>query len=209
VFNLYQKNSSGTGQDELLLKTANDKLIDDWSADGRYIVYEETDPKTKKDLWVLPLFGDRKPVRLLGTPFNERNASLSPDGRWIAYDSDETGQNQVYVQSFPTSFGKWQVSTGNRSGQLARWRFDGKEMFYDAAGPMMAVDLTGTVAGREFKAGTPRELFFGLTGGLLPHNYDVSRAGDRFLLDTIRNISGSPAAAPIVVVLNWKSGLKQ
>jgi Tol biopolymer transport system component len=206
VFNLYQKNSGGTGQDELLLKTANNKLIDDWSADGRYILYQEADPKTKDDLWVLPLFGDRKLARFLATPFRERNASFSPDGRWIAYDSDETGQFQVYVQSFPASGGKWQVSAGSRQGSLPRWRSDGKEMFYDAGGPMMAVDLAGTVAGREFKAGAPRQLFTGLQG-LLPHNYDLSPKGDRFLVDTNRDLS-STAAAPIVVVLNWKTGLK-
>jgi Tol biopolymer transport system component len=207
VFNLYQKDSRGTGQDELLLKTANNKLIDDWSADGRYILYQEADPKTKDDLWVLPLFGDRKPVRFLATPFRERDASFSPDGRWIAYDSDETGQFQVYVQSFPASGGKWQVSAGRLSGQLARWRSDGKEMFYDAGGPMMAVDLAGTVAGREFKAGAPRQLFTGLLA-FAPHNYDLSPRGDRFLVDTSRDLTIA-ASPPIVVVLNWKSGLKQ
>jgi Tol biopolymer transport system component len=120
VFNLYQKSAGGTQDDGLLLKTPNNKLIDDWSADGKYILYEETDPKTKGDLWVLPTFGDRKPIRYLATPFNERTAAFSPDGRWIAYTSDESGTNQVYVQSFPVSSRKYQVSAGRPSGQLPR-----------------------------------------------------------------------------------------
>ena len=91
VFSICTQSSGGTGEDELLLKTSNNKYIDDWSADGKYILYEETDPKTKGDLWLLPLFGDRKPVRLLGTPFNEWEGSFSPDGRWLAYNSDESG----------------------------------------------------------------------------------------------------------------------
>jgi hypothetical protein len=169
--------------------------------------YEEADPKTKTDLWILPMFGDRRPVRLLGTPFNERNASFSRDGRWIAYDSDETGQNQVYVQSFPASGGKWQVSAGTRTGSHTRWRPGGKEMIYDSSGTLMAVDLTGTVAGREFKAGIPRQMVTGLVP-LNPHNYDLSPGGDRFLVVTNRDLSASQDA-PIVVVVNWKSGLRQ
>jgi serine/threonine protein kinase/dipeptidyl aminopeptidase/acylaminoacyl peptidase len=212
VFNLYQKNSSGTGEDELLLKTANNKLIDDWSPDGRYILYEEEDPKTKTDLWILPTFGDRKPVRFLATLFNERGASFSPDGHWIAYQSDESGGKQVYVQSFPVAGGKWQVSVGNRQYSYPRWRSDGKELFHDASGQLMSVDLTGTVAGGEFKAATPRPLFFGLQD-LSPHNYDLSPDGSRFLLVTGRDFvtatGQSPIGLPLVVVLNWQSGLKQ
>jgi Tol biopolymer transport system component len=204
VFNLYRKNSAGTGEEELLLKTPNNKIIDDWSADGRYILYEEVDPKNKEDLWVLPLFGDRKPIKFMGTPFNEWLASFSPDGHWIAYTSDESGRSQVYVQSFPTASGKWQVST-TASGSGPRWRHDSKEIFYDGAGPMMAVDLTGTVPGGQFKAGTSQQLFTGLMN-LPPHNFDLSADGKRFLVVSGRDLAGAPS--PIVVVLNWKLGLK-
>ena len=206
VFNLYQKSSGGTGEDELLLKTPNNKLLDDWSADGRYILYQEGDPKTKADLWILPLVGDRKPMRFLGTPFNERYASFSPDGRWIAYESDESGTAQVYVQGFPASGRKWLISTKAAISTFPRWRPDGKELFYDAAGPLMAVDLTGTVPGGELKVGTPQQLFAGLQA-LAPHNYDVTPGGRRFLLVAAQNLVTGPA--PIVVVLNWKSGLRQ
>jgi len=205
VFNLYQKNSSGTGDDELLLKTPNNKLLNDWSADGRYLLYQEDDPKTKSDVWVLPLFGDRKPVRVLGTPFNEQSASFSPDGRWIAYSSDESGTSQVYVQDFPASGGKWQISTGaSFITAFPRWRPDGKELFYDRMGQMMAVDLTGTMPGGPFKAGTPQELFPGLSN-LPPHNYDITPGGQRFLVLAATNLAAGPA--PIVVVMNWKTGL--
>ena len=204
VFNLYQKNSSQAGDDELLLKTPNNKLLNDWSADGRYLLYQELDPKTNGDLWVLPLFGDRKPARVLGTPFNEQFASFSPDGRWIGYVSDESGIRQVYVQGFPAFGGKWQISTGTSDTSFPRWRSDGKELFYDRQGQLMAVDLTGTLPGGPFKAGTPQELFSGLSN-LPPHNYDVTPGGQRFLVIAATNLAAGPS--PIVVVLNWKTGL--
>ena len=111
----------------------------------------------------------------------------------------------MYVQNFPASGRKWQVST--KFGHSPRWRPDGKELFYDAGSPLTAVDLTGTVPGGEFKAGTPQELFDGLLGGFPPHNYDVTPGGRRFLLLAAQNLATGPT--PIVVVLNWKSGLKQ
>jgi eukaryotic-like serine/threonine-protein kinase len=207
IFNLYQKGTGGTGDDELLLKTPNSKLINDWSSDGRYILYQEDDPQTKHDLWVLPTFGDRKPIRYLATPFSERNASFSPDGRWIVYDSNESGANQIYVQSFPVSGRKYQISTGRTASQLPRWAPNGREIFYDAAGPLTAVDIT--VAGTELKAGVPHELFTALSA-LPPHNYDVTRSGDRFLVVTNRLISAAgPTTMPIVVVLNWQTGLRR
>ena len=202
VQNVYRKNSAGVGEDELLLKTQYLKIIDDWSPDGRYILYEESDPKNKFDLWILPLFGDHpKPMRFLGTPFNERAGTFSPDERWIAYESDESGTYQVYVQSFPASGRKWQIST--KQGFSPRWSHDGKTLFYDAGGPMMAVGLT--VTGGDLKASVPRQLFTGLQG-FPPHPYDIDPLRNRFLVDTNQDLSTGPV---LVVVLNWKSGLKQ
>jgi Tol biopolymer transport system component len=100
----------------------------DWSSDGRFLTYYRTDPKTGLDIWVLPLDGDRKPFPLIQTEFNESQSQFSPDGRWVAYVSDETGGPQIYVQSFPKLTGKWQVSTDG--GTQPRWRHDGKELFY-------------------------------------------------------------------------------
>lgn len=202
VFNLYVKDAGGTAADELLLKTPHNKTIEDWSADGRHILYSEDDPATRADLWVLPLIGESKPTRIVATPFIDYGASFSPDGRWIGYTSDENGQGRVFVQAFPPAGGKWQVST--TSGYFPRWRPDGKELFFDGVGTLMAVDLTGTVPGGAFKAGAPQRLFLGLQN-LPPHNYDVTSGGRRFLVVSMPSIM---EGSPIVVVLNWMTGLK-
>ena len=201
VFNIYVKASNGIGEDQVLLETPNNKTIWDWSADGRFILYEEIDPTTKRDLWALPLTGDRKPMRLLSTPADEYAGAFSPDGRWVAYASNESGSYQVYVQGFPEPRGKWQISTDPTS-TFPRWSRDGKELFYDSTAELMAVDVSGTVAG-EFKPGTPRELFTALRG-LGGHNFDVSPDGRRFI---VISEGLETSSAPIVVVLNWMSGL--
>jgi hypothetical protein len=146
-------------------------------------------------------------MRLLGTAFNERYASFSPDGRWIAYTSDEGGRLHVYVQAFPSSDRKWQVSTTpTRNNAYPRWRPDGKELFYDSGGTMTAVELIGTQPGGEFKAGAPQELFRGLMGGIR-QNYDVTPGGRRFLIVSAQDLEAGPPS--IVVVMNWTSGLKR
>jgi serine/threonine protein kinase len=109
---VYQKPSSGSGQQQLLLQTAAANVwAYDWSRDGKFIVYAQDAEQTKRDLWLLPLEGDHKPVPYLQTPFTETNGQFSPDGRWMAYASDETGQSQVYVQAIPSAGAKYQVST--------------------------------------------------------------------------------------------------
>ncbi len=112
--------------------------------------------KTQGDLWILPLLGDRKPFPILQSSYSEANGEFSNDGKWIAYDSDESGKTEVYVRPFPdVQSGKWQVSSGG--GTLPRWRRDGKELFYVSAdADLMAVDIS-TVSG--FQAGLPKRLF--------------------------------------------------
>jgi Tol biopolymer transport system component/tRNA A-37 threonylcarbamoyl transferase component Bud32 len=202
VFNIYVKASNLTGEEQLLLETPHNKTVTDWSADGRFILYEEIDPKTRRDIWALPLLGDRKPVRLLSTEHDEFGAAFSPDGRWIAYASSEGGSPHVFVQGFPDQLGRWQISTGTL-GTAPRWSRDGKELFYDSSSDLMAVDVSGTIRGGEFKAGTPRELFTGLRG-LGGHAFDVAPDGRRFI---VISEGLETSSAPIVVVLNWMSGL--
>jgi Tol biopolymer transport system component len=159
AYDLYQKPASGAGKDEPLLKSTTAKWPDDWSLDGKFILYENVDPKTKYDLWVLPMFGDRKPLACLQTEFNETHARFSPDGRWVAYVSDESGRAEVYVQSFPATGGKWQISSGG--GDEPLWRRDGKELFYVAAdGKLMAAEVNQSAS--TFQAGVPKPLFVSL-----------------------------------------------
>ncbi len=148
---------------------------------------------------MLPMSGDRKPMPVVRTDSNEMGGQVSPDGRWIAYASDELGQWEVYVAAFPGPGGKWQVSSG---GSQPRWRRDGKELFYLAADrKLMAVEIK---AGGDFGAGPAVPLFetrARYTGDMA---YDVSPDGQRFLV----SVPTTQTASPITVVLNWQSGLK-
>lgn len=149
---IYWKLASGTGPDEALLESTDRKSVEDWSGDGRFLVYNTgNNPKTRDDLWALPLSGDRKPVPILMTPFTEGQGQLSPDGRWIAYRSSKSGRPEVYVQPFPPSGGKWQISTAG--GHEPRWRRDGKELFYTLGQKILAVPVK--TEGATFEAGIP------------------------------------------------------
>jgi len=214
---LYQKSASGSVQDELLFSTPYPKVPDQWSRDGRFIVYSELDPKTKWDLWVLPVGqggspsgpGSRQPIPFLQTAFNEFHGQLSPDSRWMAYASDQTGQREVYVRPFPVSDGLWRISTAG--GDQPRWRSDGKELFFAGAdGKMMAVAVK-TVAEpkRSFETGAPMLLFESHiveAGPFFSFQYDVTADGNRFLVTTAALGSFSPS---LTVVVNWTAGLKK
>jgi Tol biopolymer transport system component len=127
---IYDKPASGSGEEKLLSGGINSRPLD-WSPDGRSVVYQEFGRTTGQDLWILPLEGDRKPRPYLATPFDERDAQFSSDGRWMAYASNESGLLQVYVQSIPASGSKFQISSAG--GIQPRWRRDGKELFYISA----------------------------------------------------------------------------
>jgi Tol biopolymer transport system component len=200
---LYRKASSGAGNEELLVKANLNTNGTDWSADGRFIIFQSQNPQTGGDLWVLPLFGDMKPYPVLQTEFNQAHGHLSPDGRWLAYVSNESGQDQVYVQSFPPSGGKWQVSAGGGAQPL--WRRDGKELYYIAADrKLMAVEVK---LGQTFEMGTPTPLFQTQVIRYRSSNrYAVSNDGQRFLVNSaVEEVSHTS----IVVVLNWTAGLKR
>ena len=202
---LYVKNANGAGKEELLLKSDTNKIPMDWSPDGRFIIYTVNDPNTKIDLWLLPLFGDQKPIPYLASNANERLARFSPDGRWIAYVSDESGTNEVYVRTFPDSGGKWQVSTNG--GYHMAWAHNGKELFYIATDKkVMAVDVKGE--GTTFQRGTPKPLF----DRRIP-SFNTPLAQFAVSADDKKFIVATPVAendaAPITVVMNWTAGLKQ
>jgi hypothetical protein len=155
-------------------------------------------------VWILPLFGDRKPFAFAETTFIEASAVFSPDGRWIAYTSNEGGQVDVYVQSFPTSGAKSKVSRDG--GTHPVWRADGRELFYLASdSTMMAVSVG---AGRSFDAGRPQALFPSNAWRLTPNQvYAATKDGQRFLVNaTPQKSAGSP---PLTVVLNWTAALNK
>jgi Tol biopolymer transport system component len=206
--NLYLKLASGAGGQRFLQTSPNgEKSATSGSRDGRFLLYTVNDPETKSDIWVLPLRGDHKPIPFLRTEFNEGSGQFSPDGRWIAYTSDESGSDEIYVREFSSSAapgtgdaaGKWLISKGGATNP--KWRGDGKELFYAASdGKLMSVDVSTKPA---FVAGQPKALFqlpAGFIGG------DVSADGRRFLI-------GVPVAqsayTPFTVVLNWQATLKK
>jgi serine/threonine protein kinase/Tol biopolymer transport system component len=202
TLNLYRKVSSGAGSQELLFKSDITKEATDCSSDGRFIVFQSYDPKTDSDLWVLPLFGDGKPYVFLQTEFFEGTAYFSPDGHWLAYTSNESGRNEVYVRTFPQSGGPWLISSGG--GSQPHWRGDGKELFYMAPDrTLMAVEIN---TASTFEMGAPKPLFATQVSSYnAPNRYVVSADGQRFL---VNSPAGELNQTPITVVLNWSSGLK-
>ncbi len=200
VFQLFHKSANGAGEVQLLYQSEYFKFASDWSRDGRYLLYREIHPQTKFDIWYLDFTdgADKpKPVPYLNTPANEIGSVLSPDGRWLAYASDESGKYEIYVQSFPQLGSKRQISTAG--GYAPHWRGDGKELFYHAPdGKLLAVPVE---SGATFEIGVAVPLFeFRTSGNVSNTYYDVTRDGRRFLLSTIVE---AQAATPFTVVMNW------
>ncbi|MBZ5644316.1 MAG: protein kinase [Acidobacteriia bacterium] len=203
---IYRKPANGTGKEELLWNSGINNRPQDWSRDGKFVVYMSmSGGATGYGLWLLPMEGDHKPVPYLLTSFNQGDAQFSPDGKWMAYASNESGQPQVYVQAIPANGAKWQVSPAG--GTQPRWRGDGKELFYISSDQkLMAVSVK---SGAAFEAGAPQPLFeldpvFPPMGGRFA--YQPAADGQRFL---VLSAAGSNVAPPINVVLNWQAGLKK
>jgi eukaryotic-like serine/threonine-protein kinase len=197
----YQKRSDVAGAEIPLLESPEDKVLNDWSPDGRFLLYVTPNtPKTGADMWYLPLFGNRKPVPFLKTDFLERAGKFSPDGRWVAYHSNESGPYEIYIRSFPGPGGPWQVSTSG--GIQARWSVDGKELYYIAPdGELMAASIK--VTGAAIEPGRPVALFQtriwgGGTNATQGQQYDVARDG-RFIMNITADV-----APPITLILNWQ-----
>jgi eukaryotic-like serine/threonine-protein kinase len=202
---LFRKAASGTGAEELLLHSDTEKVPLQISADGNYLLYELPTGAAHGKLFVLPLHGDRKPFPFSTTAQSNVPAALSPDGRWLAYVSDETARREIYVTSFPSGAGKWQIS--NEGGENPRWRADGKELFFTGADKLWAVDVAA--AGERFDSGLIRVLFdIRVPAAQLGTraNYAVSKDGQRFLFNTWDE---TEALAPVTVVVNWAQALKK
>jgi Tol biopolymer transport system component len=178
---VYLKLADGTGKEELLTESELLKMPMSWTPDGKLLLYSVDDTKTRGDVWAVPVTGDRKLIPILQSQFQELNPQVSPDGKWIAYSSNETSRNEIYIKPFPEGPGKWQVSTD--SGEWPRWRRDGKELFFVQGPIVMAVDIN--VNGSSVQPGVPHMLFgINIPGPAHPfyHRFAVSADGQRFLI---------------------------
>jgi eukaryotic-like serine/threonine-protein kinase len=204
---LYRKSSDGTGAEELLYSDNLDKTPTSWSEDGKFLLFHAPGSGPGLDVWVLPLSPERpgsplKPFPFAQSPVNEMTAQFSPDGRWIAYVSDESQRFEVYVARFPGAGGKRRISVAG--GIMPRWRRDGTEIFYvglDAR--VMAAAMT--VKGDALDVGEVRPLFGPLELlTIANYRYDASADGQRFLI-----IPPQGSAEGVTVVQNWVAGLKK
>jgi Tol biopolymer transport system component len=197
---LYRKSSRGAGNEQLLIDMPRgDKAANDFSRDDRFLLFSNVDPMADWDIWVLPLEGDGKPSAFIDTNFDERSSQFSPDGRWVAYISNESGRYEVYVRPFPASGGQWQISTSG--GAQPRWSPRGRELFYIAPdATLMAVPI-GTNSDA-IEPGTPLPLFQTRIWNASPLNrthYDVAPDG-RFLINVAVDQN---SLSPITLLLNW------
>jgi len=200
-FHIYEKNADGSGSEEQIADLGVPQQGPwDWSRDGKYMLLRKNE-----ELWYMSL-SDRQPKPFLQGPWIVRAAHFSPDGRWVAYSSNETGNWEVYVSAFTSPSSKWQVSRGG--GEEPRWRRDGKELFYLSGDGKMTAVAIGT--GSNFEAGPPATLFQAHrrqpVSAMDFFSYDVTGDGQKFLINTKVD---EPHAAPLSVVLNWASEMEK
>jgi eukaryotic-like serine/threonine-protein kinase len=198
-FDIWTIQTSG-GNEEQIFDGPNQEIPVDWSPDGRFLLFRSQSQTSSIDLWALPLTGSRTPFPIAQSNYDERSAQVAPDGAWIAIESNESGAFEIYVQSFPTPTGKAIVSTGG--GRQPRWGPDSRELFYVAPdGRLMSVALTTKADGQGLQPATPLALFaariMGVPNGGSFVEYDASRDGKRFLLNTLVEHS-----SPITLILN-------
>jgi dipeptidyl aminopeptidase/acylaminoacyl peptidase len=204
---LYRLPAGGSREPVILLELDSSfNHATSWSRDGRFLVFRRLSPETGDDLWVLPMEGEHVPKPLLVTPFDEDCGSVSPDGRWMAYRSNESGRHEIYVQSFPDAGDRVRISTEGTvqtkgaSPDIA-WRADGGEIYF-LAGDATTVMAAPVTAKPTFRGATPRPLFK-LPRGFA--DYAVSADGEHFLVCAPGEESSS---ATFTIVMNWTSGLE-
>ena len=201
--NMFWKPADGTGAAERLLESALGHTPQSWSPDGKFLAFTEVHPISSGDIWVLPLEGERTPWPFLQTPSSETGVVFSPDGHWVAYRSNGSGRQEIYVQPFPSTGAKWLIST--EGGEEAAWAHNRKELFYRNEDQMMAVDITTEPT---FTHGNPTLLFERpyLRVGFRSA-YDVTPDGQRFLM--VKESEQQLAVTQLNVVLNWFEELKR
>jgi dipeptidyl aminopeptidase/acylaminoacyl peptidase len=197
-YQIFAKNADGSGGEERLLESNDMDVPEHISPDGRYMVFSRKNiggVSSGYDLWILPLTGERKPIPYLQTKFNEYQARISPDGHWLAYNSDESGTQEVYISTFPVEGSKWQVST--TGGRQPTWSASGKEIYYlgpDSHMMLVKLDFSPT----SVKPGLPRDLFLAHTVAG-QNTYDIARDG-RILINAVGE---DKDAMPLSLVVNW------
>ena len=204
---IYSKPADGSGREQTILETPETAEVPyALSPDGRYLLYTHrllSDQPNNTDVYVLPLFGDRKPIPVVQTPFDDTNPVMSPAGKWIAYQNNESGRNEVYITDLPGGGAKWQVSSGG--GADAQWRGDGKELFFlDPSDNLMAVDVD--TSGGTPRLGVPHALFQAIGVQRQVGTFVVSGDGKRFL---VNSGNAKPSAEPLTLVTNWTAELKK
>ncbi len=207
---LFRKDSDGAGSEQSIAQSLNLQDSTDWSRDGRFVLYYEVDPHTQRDLWILPVTPDGKPAPgtqpkpYLRTPFNESWGRFSPEAspRWVAYQSDESGRYEIYIQAFPEPRGATRISTGG--GQFPEWGPDGRELFYVSPNyKLMAVSLK--LGAGSVQPSAPRELFPLPVDDIGFSPYETAPDGQRFLV----RATPQQAAKPLTVIVNWPALLKK
>jgi Tol biopolymer transport system component len=195
---MYKKASSGVGQMEILSQAQEEHHADDWSIDGRYIVEQRQASKHGWDIWIVPMIGHEKAFPYLQSDANETNARLSPNGQWLAYQSDESKRNEIYVVGFPRQIQKLPISSGG--GTVPVWSRDGRELYFLSADrKLMAIEIG---SGKTLNLHAPKKLF-----DTRATFYDVSNNG-RFLM-TVPSEQTAPSSVPLTAVFNWHAGLKR
>jgi eukaryotic-like serine/threonine-protein kinase len=199
---IYKKLASGAGEVETIAQSSNPIFVTDWSRDGKFILYTDADPTTNLNIWVVPLEGDRKPYIYFQSPLEDERGRFSPNGHFVAYRSRESATEEIYVQTFPASGGKWPISTNG--GQNPVWAPKGNEIFFIAPdGKLMSVDVG---SGNAFDPGKPKALFDTLMARTSQGTtFDVSADAQRFLFISRM----AEATSSLSVVINWTADLKK
>jgi serine/threonine protein kinase/Tol biopolymer transport system component len=204
LYELFRKATQTSAKEESLGVKGTNARATSWAGDGKLLAYSQTGDTTKDDIWLLQLDGDRKPKLFKQTPFNETAGQISPDGRWMVYDSDASGQYEIYIEPMPGGGAQRQISLGG--GQSPVWRGDGRELYFVLGSKLMAVEMK---PGTDLTFGTPHELFSGLNLITNPRQRAVypSADGNQFL--ALLPTGDASAGSPITVVTNWLAELKK